>query len=135
MKVRCVANQGKALPQSYIDSTEGYYVGMVFEELTLGKEYTVYLLTSWKGDTWYYIDDGPGRYYPSTYPAPLFEVINNRLSSSWQIEVGTDGSLTLAFAEWFEDPYFFDRLTDLEDATVEIFRQIRNRLDAEAEQP
>ena len=112
---------------------------MVLEQLTLGKEYTVYVLTEWKGEIWYYIDDDAGRYYPSTYPAPLFEVSDSRLSSYWRIEVEQTQTrtgiqttvLVLAFDEWFADPYFFDKLTDQTDTEVEMFRQIKARMEEE----
>ena len=48
MRVRCIANRGMALPKGYIDSTVGYSTAMLFGELTVGKEYTVYLLTAWR---------------------------------------------------------------------------------------
>ncbi len=139
MRVRCIANSGKTLPQNYIDSTAGYSSNRIFEEITLGKEYTVYVFTSWKGETWYYIDDDAGRYYPSTYPAPLFEVSDSRLSAYWRIRVeqtetraGIATSIVeLAFEEWFADPYFFDKLTDQNEAEVKMFRQIKARMEAE----
>jgi hypothetical protein len=132
MKVRCIANRGIILPQGYIDSTEGYSTDMVFRELTPGKEYVVYLITSWKGETWYFISDDALRNYPSTYPAPLFEVSDHRLSASWQIDVEPSGVMTLAFAEWFADPYYYDKLTDLQKAEVANFQQISARMDAES---
>lgn len=131
MRVRCTSRDGAALPRAYIQSTSGYSEDMIFRDLTVGKEYNVYLLTAWKGEIWYYIDDDAGRNYPATYPAPLFEVVDTRIPGSWRVRVSTTGVLELAFAEWFVDPYFYDKLTDLREVEVTMFHAIKARIDAE----
>jgi hypothetical protein len=37
----------------------------------------------------------------------------------------------MAFEQWFTDPYFYDKLTDQEEAEVEIFEKVKELMDAE----
>jgi hypothetical protein len=37
----------------------------------------------------------------------------------------------IAFEQWFTDPYFYDKLTDQEEAEVEIFEKVKELMDAE----
>jgi len=36
----------------------------------------------------------------------------------------------MAFSEWFSQPYFDDKLTDREQAEVEIFAKVKDLMDA-----
>src|SRR5689334_13892915 len=122
MKVRCTTKFATKLPPSYIETSPGYSQNMRFDELTVGKEYVVHMLTSWEYGTWYYIDDDAGRWYASTYPAPLFEVIDPKMPSTWRIQVRPDGGIILAFKEYFADQYFYDKLTDARPIEVSSFK-------------
>lgn len=130
MIVRCIANNGKFLPENYIDPARGY-TKKVELPLTVGKEYVVYAIRSWQGIVWYYICDDNYSYYPIQTPAPLFEVVDNRVSKYWQFMLDPNGVLRFAFEQWFTDPCFYDKLTDQEEAEVEIFEKVKELMDAE----
>lgn len=134
MKIRCIANTGASLPESYIDPMRGYTKELEFP-LTVGKEYIVYALYTRQGKIWYYICDENYTYYPMQNPAPLFEVVDDRVSKYWRVKLSPNGLLEIAFEEWFADPYFYDKLTDQEEAEVLIFEKVKERMDAEALSP
>ena len=134
MRIRCIANTGAYLPKSYIDPAKGYKKETEFS-LTVGKDYTVYALKEWQGRVWYYICDDNYMYYPMQNPAPLFEVIDSRLSKYWRFNLYPNGLLKIAFEQWFADPYFYDKLTNQEEEKVLIFEQVKELMDAEALTP
>ena len=130
MRIRCIANNGEHLPENYIDPARGY-TKKVELPLTVGKEYVVYAIRAWQGVVWYYICDDNYSYYPIQTPAPLFEVVDSRVSKYWQFMLDANGVLRFAFEQWFTDPYFYDKLTDQEEAEVEIFDKVKELMDAE----
>ncbi|PSB44465.1 hypothetical protein C7B67_22620 [filamentous cyanobacterium Phorm 6] len=130
MKIRCIANTGASLPDDYIEPAIGYTKQIQFS-LTVGREYVVYAFREWRGTIWYYICDDNYTYYPMQNPAPLFEVVDSRVSKYWRFELAPNGRLEIAFEQWFTDPYFYDKLTDQEEAEVEIFDQVKELMDAE----
>ncbi|HAT15744.1 MAG TPA: hypothetical protein DCS91_21185 [Microcoleaceae bacterium UBA11344] len=130
MRIRCIANNGEHLPENYIDPARGY-TKKVELPLTVGKEYVVYAIRAWQGVVWYYICDDNYSYYPMQTPAPLFEVVDSRVSKYWRVMPYPNGVLRIAFEQWFTDPYFYDKLTDQEEAEVEIFDQVKELMDAE----
>ncbi|MCL1467581.1 hypothetical protein [Argonema galeatum] len=134
MRIRCIANTGAFLSETYLDPAVGRSKETEFQ-LTIGKEYTVYTLYQWQGSIWYYICDDGYTYYPQQNPAPLFEVIDNRLSSYWRFKVYPTGLLKLAFDEWLSDQYFYDKLTDGEETEILIFEKLKELIDAEALSP
>lgn len=134
MRIRCIANTGTSLSETYLDPAVGRTKETEFQ-LTIGKEYTVYALYQWQGSIWYYICDDGYTYYPQQNPAPLFEVVDNRLSSYWRFKVYPNGLLKLAFEEWLSDQYFYDKLTDGEETEVLIFEKLKELIDTEALSP
>ena len=136
MKIRCLAHTGLALRSTYLKPEFGYTKELEFP-VTVGQEYIVYALKEWQGNIWYYICDDNYTYYPMQYPAPLFEVIDNHLSSYWRFKCYPNGLIRLAFEEWLNDPDFYDKLTDQEEAEVVIFERIKQLIDQEKypEQP
>ncbi|MEB3340833.1 hypothetical protein [Okeania sp.] len=134
MKIRCIANTGASLPEHDLDPNGGYTRDLEFG-LTIGKEYVVYAFYEWKGQIWYYIADDHYMYYPMQNPAPLFEVVDDRLSKYWRFNLRPNGLLRVAFSQWFTIPYFYDKLTDQEPAEVDLFKRIRYLMDREAEKP
>jgi hypothetical protein len=131
MRIRCIANTGTSLPKSYIDPAQGYKKETEFP-LTIGKEYTVYALKEWQGSVWYYICDDNYMYYPMQNPAPLFEVVDSRVSQYWRFKLYPNGLLKIAFEQWFSDIYFYDKLTDQKEEEVLIFEKVKELMDAEA---
>ncbi len=134
MRIRCIANSGTFLSETYLDPAVGRTKETEFQ-LTIGKSYTVYALYQWQGSIWYYICDDGYTYYPQQNPAPLFEVIDNRLSSYWRFKVYPNGLLKLAFEEWLSDQYFYDKLTDGSEKEVLIFEKLKELIDTEALSP
>uniref|UniRef100_UPI001CC8F2F0 hypothetical protein n=1 Tax=Oscillatoria salina TaxID=331517 RepID=UPI001CC8F2F0 len=109
----------------------GYTKELEFD-LTLEREYVVYAINSTRGQTWYYLCDDRYTYYPIPNPAPLFEIVDNRLSQYWRVKLEENGLLEIAFAEWLTDSYFYDKLTDQEEKEVLIFERVKELIDAEA---
>ncbi|MEG5140729.1 MULTISPECIES: hypothetical protein [unclassified Microcoleus] len=108
-----------------------YSIDFFCKRSTIGKEYVVYAIQAWKETIWYYICDDNYSYYPMQNPAPLFEVVDDRVSKYGRFKLWPDGCLMIAFEQWFTDPYFYDKLTDIEEAEVEIFDKIKELMDAE----
>ena len=134
MKIRCIANTGASLPENYLDPYGDFTKELEFQ-LTIGKEYVVYAFYERQGQVWYYIADDDYMYYPMQNPAPLFEVVDNRLSKYWRFDLKPNGLLRVAFSQWFTVPYFYDKLTDQEPAEVDLFKRIKVLMDREAENP
>jgi hypothetical protein len=130
MKIRCVANTGASLPENYLDPRRGYTKELEFP-LTIGKDYTVYAFSEMLGRVWYYICEDNYMYYPMRTPAPLFEVIDNRMSAYWRFKLYPNGLLEVAFEQWLVDQYFYDKLTDGEEAEGSIFEKVKELMDAE----
>lgn len=134
MKIRCIANTGESLPENYLDSAVNRTKETVFR-LTTGKEYVVYAIDEAEGKVWYYICDDNFIYYPQKHCAPLFEIVDSRISKYWRFKLWENGLLEIAFAPWLNDPYFYDKLTDQEPAEVDLFKRIKALMDLEAETP
>jgi hypothetical protein len=134
MKIRCIANTGASLREHYLDPKRGLTKDLKYG-LTIGKEYVVYAFYEWEGQIWYYIADDHNMYYPMQNPAPLFEVVDDRLSKYWRFNLRQNGLLRVAFSQWFTVPYFYDKLTDQEPAEVDLFKRIKYLIDREAETP
>lgn len=134
MKIRCIANTGAFLTKNYLNPAVFLTEETKFQ-LVVGKEYTVYALYQWQQEVWYYICDERYTYYPIQNPAPLFEIVDNRVSKYWRLQLDNHGLLTLAFEQWFVDPYYYDKLTDQEEREVSIFEKLKGLMDAEALSP
>ncbi|MDY6806947.1 MAG: hypothetical protein SXA11_24495 [Cyanobacteriota bacterium] len=134
MKIRCIANTGASLPENYLDPKRGYTKELKLA-LTIDKEYVVYAIYEKLGQVWYYIADDNFMYYPMRNPAPLFEVVDKRVSKYWQFDLRSNGLLRVAFSQWFTDPYFYEKLIDQEPTEVDLFKRIKALIDLEAETP
>ncbi len=134
MKIRCIANTGASLPENYLDPAVNRTTETVFR-LTVGKEYVVYAIDEAEGNVWYYIIDDNFIYYPQKHCAPLFEVVDDRVSKYWRLKLWENGLLEIAFLHWLKDPYFYEKLTDQEPAEVDLFKRIKALMDMEAETP
>lgn len=134
MKIRCIANQGAYLPETYLNPPLDITKETEFK-LIVGKEYIVYAISEWQGNLSYYICDERYTYYPIHNPAPLFEIVDARYSRYWQVQLATNGLLEIAFEHWFSIHDFYEKLTDGEEATVLIFEKMKELMDAEAAIP
>jgi hypothetical protein len=133
VRVLCTANQGSALPRDYLDARVNLTPQTLFP-LTPGQEYVVYAATFLGNQVWYYLVDDDNLWYPHRRPAPLFQIVDARLSQYWRYSF-TPGHLDhlvlLAFDEWVSNVGFYDRLSDRDDAEVQVFRRRKAQLDAE----
>ena len=134
MKIRCIANKGANLPETYLNLPLDITAETEFK-LIVGKEYIVYAISEWQGNLSYYICDERFTYYPIHNPAPLFEIVDARYSRYWQVQLATNGLLEIAFEHWFSIPDFYEKLTDGETEAVLIFEKMKELMDAEAEIP
>lgn len=133
MIVHCVGNTGKLLPEEYLDSRGGYLRETEFP-LTVSKTYVVYALALRQGQVWYYLLDDNELNYPVHYPAPLFRIVDNKLSDHWRFRFTPehlDHLALFAFEEWVADPYFYDRLTDGIEQDVSLFWKMKDVIDSE----
>jgi len=134
MIVRCTTNRFADLPESYIDPAANMGRDAISRALVVGQEYVVYAISTAEGRVHYYVHKDDEIPYPYAEPAPMFEVVDAKPSSSWR--VGFDvaqNRLTVAFDEWFSMPNFYDRLTDWEQQEGEVWKTVKARLDHEAE--
>ncbi len=95
------------------------------------KTYVVYAVGHRGDHQWYYLADENYSSYPFAYPAVLFSVADPKASRHW-IRGGDDDYPCDAFEEWALDRYFYDKLTDGEPETVELFRNRKKAMDLES---
>jgi hypothetical protein len=137
MKVRCVGNRGSDLPSDLITDTTGLKLETEFS-LIIGKTYVVYALTISDNYLWYYVCDETDSYFPFWNPAPLFEMVDHRMSAWWEINYSKEdrceskSNIIVAYPEWARDPFYYDRLTDGYEQDVEIFKRYRHLIDEES---
>src|SRR5579871_5531772 len=94
MKVICIARRGETLPEEYLDSRLPRTRETDFH-LTVGKEYVVYAIGVSAEQVWYYVVDDDNLWFPIRKPAPLFKVVDDRVSHHWRVKL-TPGNLTTA---------------------------------------
>lgn len=134
MKVTCIARRGETLPDQYLDTRIPRTRDSEFH-LTVGKEYVVYALAIRRGQIWYYVVDDTDPWFPINKPAPLFKVVDDRVSQHWRVKVtqrGLDHEVLFAFEEWVSDDGFYERLSDQEQAEWKVFKQWKERMDKES---
>jgi hypothetical protein len=142
MIVRVVRSRTGDLPEVLRDGIR-YATGDPVYPLRIGQQYVVYavVVAPEYPSARYCVcdDDYPVVRYPMLYPAPLFEVVDSRISKCW--EYGFDWSaqglvvaqdIVLAFPEWVNDPSFYSRLWDGEKEAVKTFVRYKKRIDSEA---
>lgn len=131
MKVRCVHNTGESLQayeyQSLTKTELGRFGATAQTEygLVIGKEYFVMGMILGEGVLDYLIDDGG---HISAYPYPLFEIIDNKLPSSWFFKVfkNTDENYPYQEAIWgyYElvvDDSHYEKLVDGSEEAQRIY--------------
>lgn len=132
MKVKCVFNKWKELPEVYRKANNLYKEDIEFS-LIKDKEYIVYGIINYSGGLAYLICDEDYMYYPMGNPAPLFDIIDNRLSLYWIFHYDRENNVfEFVFKEWVEDPYYYEKLIDGDAEAVSIFQRYKEAMDAEA---
>lgn len=131
MKVRCIYNTGEALrvyenkPLSKDELGRFGATGHAEFGLTIDKEYIVMGMILGEGTLDYLIDDGG---YVFAYPYPLFEVIDNKLPSSWFFRSlrNTDENYPYQEAIWgyyelvFEDTHY-EKLVEVDEEAMRTY--------------
>jgi hypothetical protein len=135
MLIKCTENRGAALPPELLEPRANRTETTRFA-VTIGQLYTVYALTLYKHHVWYYICDDDFTYFPVWNPAALFDIIDHRVSSYWELDVGGercegDNGFILAYPEWAADPFYYERLADNRAEEVSIFEKYRKLIDSE----
>ncbi|MDR1199196.1 MAG: hypothetical protein LBK94_09355 [Prevotellaceae bacterium] len=131
MKIKCLSNTGAALRvyenKSFKNNELGRFGSTGYTEfgLPIGKEYLVMGIIFGEGTLDYLIDDGG---YISAYPYPLFEVIDNKLPSSWFFKSlkNTDANYpyqeaVLGYYELVFDNTHYEKLIDVEENACRIY--------------
>ena len=136
MRIKCISNFWKDLPDDLIFIPGGYAKDTKFDELSIGKEYVVYALTVLRGYFWYYIADEHYLYFPVYKPAVLFEITDPRLSKCWEIGFkfsqgeGTKNQI-IAYKEWVHESHYYELLSDGNPREVKIYNQYKKLMDEE----
>jgi len=141
MRVLCTSNLLSKLPRDYQEI--GWLSESAAEQdalVTPGKAYTVYALVILGSSVYYYIcDDGYAEMsamdFPQEHPAPLFELIDDRVSGWWRVANAVlDSGLKTIFAPGLciNQPSFFERVMMSEEPeVVNLWRQIKSLIDSE----
>jgi hypothetical protein len=106
--------------------------------LEVGKAYVVFALTVYRGYVWYYLCNENYTYYPAWSPSPLFDVVEGTISrywvyNHWHPRDEGGGYPIMAFDDWANDLYYYDRLTDGDEREVSIFRRYKRLIEEEAD--
>ncbi len=138
MKVKCLYNTGKVLPEVYRENK--YDTDSEFQ-LTIGKEYVVYGIVTIKKYNWFLICednyDGIYIYYPLYRPCHLFTITDGRISKYWIAKERIDDydkgekGIHFGFKELVEEEYFNGNLVEGYKREVEIFQNYKKRIDSE----
>lgn len=107
--------------------------------ISLNKSYVVYGVEFWNSPIPRYIicdDRYPRMYYPISYSADFFMIIDNRVSKYWTFGVrsGAEDKIypVFCFKEWVEDAFFFDALISGEKDNRALFEKYKKAMDVEA---
>jgi hypothetical protein len=133
MKIKCITNKVKSLPQEIVENYKISYDNFFLKE---GKEYVVYALRVYLGHIWYCICDEGCDFYPIWNPSMLFELTDSRLSRYWVFSFDEENNRKvpyLSFPEWANDPYFYTELVDgnATNTHAVIFKKYKNLMDLE----
>lgn len=132
MIIKCLSNDGTALPASCLDPRAGISSDTVFP-LTVGRKYAVYAFTVFLSHIWYYIINDDRLPWPVWAPAPLFDVTDGTLPQGWVYGyfrfANGDQYPLVSFPEWATDRRFYERLVDGGKPERELFLHWRQELE------
>ena len=103
-------------------------------DLEINVEYCVYGIIFRDNSPWYYLCLDEDDESPSPYPADLFKVTDDRLSSYWKLstQAVTNGVMSsMVFDEWANDLSFFERLIDDDPSAIELFKKYQGLMNKE----
>jgi len=136
MKVLCTINNIFEIEESVRLERIKKYIHLSDGQLNLEKnvEYCVYGVVFRDNAPWYYLCLDEDDESPTPYPAELFKIIDERLSSYWRIstEDSTSGVMSsIVFDEWANDPSFYERLVDGDPSAIELFKNYQSLMNKE----
>jgi len=128
MKVICIANSGDKLSPKHF--SVGYAPSSIFH-LDLGKEYSVYGISLWRGLLAYLIVGQGER--PVWQPSELFEVTDSKLPTGWHFAFFNQNDESWLNAVWGYEELMsiehYDQLADLQKPALEIFEMRRKEIE------
>lgn len=137
MKVACKVNNMNEISVPETTLRLKKYISLPDGELDLqiGKEYVVYGIEFRDNCPWFYVCIEAYDEYPKPYPADFFEIIDERLSSHWELsfkeQENKKNKSQLIFCEWAHNANFYENLVDGDDEAVATFAKYRKLMDAE----
>ncbi len=66
--------------------------------------------------------------YPSLLPSSLFEIVQNKQSTLWQLK---QNSMDIGFEEILNDKYFYGNLVEGFERNVQAFLTVKRKIDQE----
>jgi len=140
MRVRCKLNDFNQIENSeVVERIEKQSKNTNFFDLQIGRRYTVYGIVLFDNYPWYFISLKE-KSAPIYAPKDLFETSDGRISRYWKLsalnlnEIGFENcepSTQLVFKEWSMDPFFFEKLAEGDEETLEIFLRYKALMDSE----
>lgn len=134
MLLKCIKNDLEGLPNRCFTPEGTFSKGSNQLFLTLGKAYVVYAITNLDDMILYYISDDINLPYPIWHPINFFEVVNGRPSKYWKLstwEKKGNPKLLIAFEEWINDRFFYEKLVDGNRREEKIFERMKKLMDIE----
>lgn len=127
MLVKCINNVGGSLPEYYRTRCLPKVVQDYKWSLELGKEYLACGVGTFSGCTLYLIRPD-GAVYPDFLPAPLFQVVDGRLSQNWRFWATSQFCEQLmeclfGYMELADGSNHLDDLMDGRRSALEIFNR------------
>lgn len=129
MKIKCLGNDGLALPDRFYEM--GYTSETVFD-IVVGETHSVYGMCYFKGVLEYLIVDSKS--VPSWYPAVLFQIVDGTLPSCWHFGTSQDQDEVNAvwgYQELVESAEHFDELSEGKESARVVFRKRQEEADSE----
>lgn len=124
MIVRCTTKSANVLPTFAYSSKLGITAETEFA-VTPRRTYLVFGVTVLLGIAWYYVLDDDGHFWPTWVPAPLFDIVDGTIPSSWIIGYfrfsRDDQYPMLSFPEWATDHAFYERLVGGDPEAIRVF--------------
>lgn len=136
MKVLCEINNIFEIKDTVTLERIKNYIHLSDGQMELDKnvEYCVYGIIFRDNAPWYYLCLDENDESPSPYPASLFKVTDDRLSSYWRLstQTVTNGIISsMVFEEWANDSSFFERLIDGDPSAIESFKKHQDLINKE----
>lgn len=88
--------------------------------LVIGKQYKVYALEIENKYIFVYLSDFEDSLYPSRYSLEYFEIVSNKLSKHWRLNI-KEGVVQLLISDWIDFPDFMDIYFENFEPNPEIY--------------